>query len=387
VGASTAPDAGGVASGLQEGSTRLDVPPAGKRGPGRIEKDRPFYNAEMAANRDLSVLLAQAYADSRGRQVDFADVLAGAGARSLRVAHEVRADIVVHANDGDPLGIAALRRGRTTNQIPRERLVAQEGSAHGFMARQRYDIVDIDPFGSPAPFLDAAVRATRHDGLLCITATDTAALSGTNPKACRRRYAAEQGLHIAPWRAEVGLRILAGAAVRAAGRFERAARPLLSVQKGHWMRVVLHIEDGATASDRAAAGLGYAWAEPGEGVGHIVHRVHELPGLKPWAGPLWTGALHDQATIEALLGAAEGRVLGDPDTRPLLELLLQEARAPPFWLDPNRLRRRYGDAPGRDRLMQALKEAGFTAARTHLDPQGIRTDASVEQLGPVWASA
>lgn len=41
-----------------------------------------------------------------------------------------------------------------------------------------YDIIDIDPFGESAPFLDASVQAVKDGGLLCITSTDMPVLSG-----------------------------------------------------------------------------------------------------------------------------------------------------------------------------------------------------------------
>lgn len=41
-----------------------------------------------------------------------------------------------------------------------------------------YDIVDIDPYGCAAGYLDAGVQAVKDGGLLCITSTDLTILSG-----------------------------------------------------------------------------------------------------------------------------------------------------------------------------------------------------------------
>lgn len=41
-----------------------------------------------------------------------------------------------------------------------------------------YDIIDIDPYGCAAGFLDAGVQAVKDGGLLCITSTDMPNLSG-----------------------------------------------------------------------------------------------------------------------------------------------------------------------------------------------------------------
>lgn len=43
-----------------------------------------------------------------------------------------------------------------------------------------WDFVDVDPFGSCMPFLDAAIGAVRDHGVLAAAATDLAVLCGKN---------------------------------------------------------------------------------------------------------------------------------------------------------------------------------------------------------------
>lgn len=60
-----------------------------------------------------------------------------------------------------------------------------------FMHRKygrQFDAVDLDPFGSPAHFLDSAVQATADDGVLMVTCTDLATMCGNSPEACLARY-------------------------------------------------------------------------------------------------------------------------------------------------------------------------------------------------------
>lgn len=52
----------------------------------------------------------------------------------------------------------------------------------------RFDVVDIDPYGTAAPFLDAAVQSVSNGGLLCITCTDMAVLCGNHPETCFSKY-------------------------------------------------------------------------------------------------------------------------------------------------------------------------------------------------------
>jgi hypothetical protein len=44
----------------------------------------------------------------------------------------------------------------------------------------RVDVIDLDPYGTAAPFIDSAVQAVSDGGLLCVTCTDLAVLAGSN---------------------------------------------------------------------------------------------------------------------------------------------------------------------------------------------------------------
>ncbi|MFA5943323.1 MAG: hypothetical protein WC876_02530 [Candidatus Thermoplasmatota archaeon] len=378
-----------MADEIIEGATRL-FPPANnlakpKRAPGKKEKGLPFYNPGMALNRDLSVLLVEAHAAAVGREIDVLDALSGTGARAVRLAHEVKARVIVHANDGDPAAVEAIRRAAAANRIPAGRLEVTEDDAYVRMAARRFDVIDLDPYGSPMPFVDAAMRAVRHGGLICATATDTGALAGSFPKACRRRYDAHHGLNRPPWHSEVGLRILGGALVRAAARFDRAATPVLSISHGHWMRVVARVTDSKTGGDASLRDMGDAWLDA-DGQGRVGPRA---PLDAPWAGPLWTGPLHDAELVASMAATAgDGRALAcRKEVAALLSLLANEAPAPPFWVMPDLLQTRLGQPPRRDVLMERLAKAGFKAARSHLDPQGVRTDAALGDLAALWKSA
>jgi tRNA (guanine26-N2/guanine27-N2)-dimethyltransferase len=54
----------------------------------------------------------------------------------------------------------------------------------------RYDVVDLDPYGSPTPFLDSAVQSVSEGGLLCVTCTDMAVLCGNGAESCYAKYGA-----------------------------------------------------------------------------------------------------------------------------------------------------------------------------------------------------
>ena len=54
--------------------------------------------------------------------------------------------------------------------------------------QQQFDVIDLDPYGSAAPFLDSAVQSVSDGGLLCITCTDSAVLCGNHSEVCFAKY-------------------------------------------------------------------------------------------------------------------------------------------------------------------------------------------------------
>jgi len=54
----------------------------------------------------------------------------------------------------------------------------------------RFSAVDLDPYGCPSPFLDAAVQCMSDGGVLLVTCTDMAVLAGNCPETCHSKYGA-----------------------------------------------------------------------------------------------------------------------------------------------------------------------------------------------------
>ena len=68
------------------------------------------------------------------------------------------------------------------------------------------NVIDVDPFGSPAAFVDRAVQSVAEGGMLLITATDLAVLCGQVPE---KSYALYGSFSIkAPFMHENALRLV-----------------------------------------------------------------------------------------------------------------------------------------------------------------------------------
>jgi len=109
------------------------------------------------------------------------------------------------------------------------------------MSEARFNVIDVDPFGSPAPFVDAACRSASK--MLCVTATDTAPLSGAHFSAGVRRYSALP--MNTEYHAETGIRILIGTIIRELVKYDKSATPVLAHATEHYYRAYLLLDRGA----------------------------------------------------------------------------------------------------------------------------------------------
>lgn len=112
--------------------------------------------------------------------------------------------------------------------------------------RNPYHVIDLDPYGSAAMFLDAAVQAVVDGGLLAITCTDMRALGGSSPETCFKRYSS-MPLSRSSYLQEMALRILLYSVATTAAKYGRIIKPILSVGMHFYIRVFVEIWDDKAA--------------------------------------------------------------------------------------------------------------------------------------------
>jgi tRNA G26 N,N-dimethylase Trm1 len=150
------------------------------------------------------------------------------------------------------------------------------------------------------------------------------------------------------------------------------------------MRIVARVEDGKKDADAGLKQLANATWDPATGLGSFTQLGK--PVGPQWAGPLWSGPLHDKAIVAGMQQALPGRTLAHPKlVAALLALLEAEAAAPAFWTSSDLLQAKFGSpSPRRDIYLARLRKAGWRAERSHLEPQGVRTDADAAGLRAAW---
>ena len=363
---------------ITEGQTQLLVTGKGTLGrtdKGREKKAPVFYNPRMKLNRDICCAFARTLDD-----IVFADVLAGSGAKGIRVANE--AGHAVHLNDGSGHAFELIKKNAKINKVNVD--VSNE-DANLFLAKHRFDFVDIDPFGTPVPFLDSSIQAVSKEGYLGVTATDTAPLCGVYPRACFRKYGAK------PLRCEfcheVGTRILMGYVARTAAKYGRSVKCLLSHSTEHYFRLYVSLSTGKRKADASLSEIGYLYY-----CRSCLGRVYKkgfLPenrncgcgGQYEISGPLWLGKIKDNAALKNVI--KESLYLRNPQLEKLLRTIEEEIDEP-FYYDVHRIAKNLKiNAPPLDEIIDALKDDGNIVSRTHFCPTALKTDAPLNADLPV----
>lgn len=226
-----------------EGSTRFFVPGQNEDSAFPPGTAPVFYNRRMELNRDATVLLLQVI-----HPEDYIDTMGATGVRGLRIAQEC--GIKVTINDRDSRAVDVIQKN--VDYSSSGDVTVTKSDVNVLLSGQRFDAVDLDPFGTPAPFIDSAIRSARR--FLMVTATDTAPLCGAHKKAGIRRYFS-QALNN-EYHSETGLRTLLGFVVREALKYDMGLIPQFCFAHEHFVRLHLQIRRGTSAAERTLSSIG-----------------------------------------------------------------------------------------------------------------------------------
>jgi tRNA (guanine26-N2/guanine27-N2)-dimethyltransferase len=327
----------------------------------------------MEFSRDVSVLVLMNYVT--GRKLKVLDGLAATGARGVRIANEVDGNFQVILNDHNPKAVEVIEKNIAQNTLEDYRV--KNMKMNTLTSEEDFDYIDIDPFGSPVQFLDSSLQALRKNGMLAVTATDTAPLCGSSPSACRRRYDARSIK--TSYSKETGARILAGYCVRLAAKYEIALTPIISFFADHYIRIHFTLDKGARKTDNMLRDIGYLTYDPKTKIRRKVIGFPRQLGKAQIAGPLWIGPLHDRSFVESMkLHKSLGTLNRLSKYR---ELWIEEANMPPFFYDQNEVASLTKTQPfPLTDILQRLEEQGFLACRTHFSPTGFKTNADISEI-------
>ena len=210
------------------------------------------------------------------------DALSATGLRALRYTLELPMVTSATANDLDPSAVDSIWRNieynkqHSTTANP-EKMTAAEavskikpscGNAQHHMysvlspvhdslstrepQSSKYEVIDLDPYGTAVIFLDAAVQAVSNGGMLCVTCTDAGVWASTGYS--EKCYSLYGGTPVkGEWCHEAGLRLILHSIATAAGKYGLYIEPLLSLSIDFYARVWVRIRQGPAEVKKLAS--------------------------------------------------------------------------------------------------------------------------------------
>ena len=347
-----------------------------------------FYNPVMKNNRDISVLLLNC-AENKNMQIGLP--LEASGIRGIRLLKELDAGKIksISFNDYDAKAVRSIKNNLMLSNIKKFTIIKNtinknfannlkkikdndynwggrdkkieihnEDASLFLLNSSGFDYIDVDPFGSSNPFLDAAIKRISRNGILAVTNTDTAALTGTYPDACIRKYWAaprrDYMMH------ETGLRILIRKIQLIGMQYEKALIPIFSYFKEHYFRAFFRCIKGKKEADKVA----------------------EQHGVFNGAGPLWLGDLWDRTLTNKMHKFLISNYFSnDKELSKFLKIINDESKLSVFGFygihnAAEKMKLRI--IPKKDEIIKKIIKTGHKAACTHFSGTGIRTNMSYD---------
>ena len=296
----------------QERPSHMPRGPAKKTGGG-------FLNPAMAPSRTRSVLLLKDalehdWLTSQDKPIRAFDAMCSTGVRVRRwrneIPNELQNRLRITGNDLNDFALSWAinshnqnlpkyteniemnfdRYGSMTHRESVNGIFFQKMDAKLAMAHASYQWIDIDPFGSPVPFIDSAIQSLARTGVLEVTATDTAALTGSSLSSQKRRYDS-QGI-VDDYAHDDAVRVLLGLIAKVAAMHDRVIKPILSLFDGHHVRVSVLVKTSKEGASDFQNNIGYRLR-----CLDLPYKFIKYPDsnqIKDSSGPLWTGPLMDR---------------------------------------------------------------------------------------------
>ncbi|MFX1367161.1 MAG: tRNA (guanine(10)-N(2))-dimethyltransferase [Promethearchaeota archaeon] len=360
-----------------------------------------FYNPRMSLNRDFSVLFLSTYLQKNEIEL-MCEPLAGCGVRTLRYLNECQSNFQAVMFDANPVAVETIRKNIESNGLNRRATVLM-GDAKVLLLKEsrerRFDFVDLDPFGTPTPYLNGAIQSLQpKGGLLALTATDMPALCGVYPNVSLRKYG---GFSIrAPFSHELAVRLLIGQVFNVASTNDSSISPLAVMSSDHYIRVWLRVAADKTGANKQAEEIGVvrycktcmhsdklAFRTALTDL-HFEHKRDECTGKLLFAGPLWIGKLYDKSFLKSAGNVLENlRDSLHKKVPSMFSMMSEEANLQKhMYIDLHALCDLHGLSPPKNvQVIENLEKNGFKATRTAFRPTAIRTDASVDEVAEIIA--
>ncbi|MGC8537881.1 MAG: hypothetical protein ACP5MZ_02760 [Candidatus Micrarchaeia archaeon] len=340
-----------------------------------------FINPIARPTRDIGIAIAL-LEGSQKKGFRALDATGGTGIRGIRYSLEagIKDVTILEINEK---AYKTAKQNATTNHTD-AKVINTSIQEFANCSRERFNLIDLDPFGGIVPYVYDIMKMTRDNSLLFVTSTDSAVLCGAHYKACMKLYGAVP-LHNELCH-EVGLRILTGYVIRIAASFNFGVEVLAGFFYKHYMRMHMKLHYGSAEASKAIDSLGFAgycnncgYRGLYKGIAPKVHVCPECGAEISLSGPLYIGKLKDNALLNAVRGLMEKEGMTKESTD-LVEKLADELDVPLYYSVPKITKSLKRGSLSPAKLINALRDAGFSASGSHMGPEYIKTDAGIEHI-------
>lgn len=396
---------------VQEGKATILTP----------KQDEVFYNPIQQFNRDLSIMAIKAYDEIRHEKIQaikkksknkrtklnglkILESLAASGLRSCRYGLEIPEAGKIVANDMLAEAVKSINKNVEYNKLT-DKVVANQGDGIKFMGStdEKFHIVDLDPYGTAAPFIDSAIQCLEDDGMLLVTCTDAGVLAGSGyPEKCFALYGGNnfgnayvngESNH------EVGIRLILNLIASTAAKYKKTIEPMLSLSIDYYFRVFVKVKTSPINVKNHASetmltygcnGCGHKIVQP---LGMKNNTKFQYPKLQGpissncqycgisynVAGPMYAGNLHNREFIDKVLKINESsdkeiyatheRIKG------MLTLASNELDDAPFFFNLNQLCSIFKSPPiSIEQYTKAVGNLGYKVSLTHAKKNCVKTN-------------
>ncbi|XP_022089440.1 tRNA (guanine(26)-N(2))-dimethyltransferase-like isoform X2 [Acanthaster planci] len=332
--------------------------------------------------------------------------LSATGLRGVRYAKEIPGLKNIVANDWNHEAFKAIEHNIKQNEV--EHLVTASHCDASLLMNQyrlsdRVDVVDLDPYGSPAKFLYNSMQAVKDGGILCVTCTDMAVLCGNRSEACFAKYGA-MSLR-AKYCQEMALRIVLHSIETHANLHHRYIEPLLSVSVDFYIRLFVRVHTSQSKVKQSAAKKALVYHCGGcdnfylQRMGRLVPIGTDKKNFKYknalgppvgtncencgsrflLGGPMWAEPIHDPDFVKKLLShitAHSDRFHTSPRMKGILTLISEELLDCPLYHKFSQLFSHIrSPCPPIKKFRSALLNAGYQVSLSHITAEAIKTNA------------
>ena len=409
------------------------------------KEETVFYNPIQQFNRDLSVTCIKAwdnlYGSRKGKSkkssstavsegdepvakrqkverkpyIKILEALSATGLRAIRYAHEIPHVKEIVANDLLPAAVESIQRNIEYNNVA-DVCKANLDDANVLMYRNKaenktYNVIDLDPYGTVTPFVDAAMQSIEDNGLMLVTCTDLSVLAGNGyPEKCFALYG---GVNMVGHESthESALRLVLNLLSQSAAKYKKTVEPLLSLSIDFYVRVFIKVKTAPIEVKKLQSNtmITYHCSQCGsyhnQPLGRITERENKrdpsktqlkysvaqgppvdqkcqfCQGTYHLAGPMYGGALHNHEFIEEVL-RINREEHGDEiyGTRKRIEgmvsLAKNELLEAPFYFSPNHVASILKlQVPALKTVVAGLGSLGYDCSLTHAQPSTLKTNA------------